>query len=263
MSKRFTDTNKFDDPWFCNLSKDAKLVWEFILAKCDNAGVWEPNFRIGTACLGEVDWDACLTELGDRIIVLTNGRWWAWKFVAFQYGQLSEACKPHQNVIRLLRQHGLLERLFELQSKGYPTEAKEYPKGIHTLQEKDKDKEEDKEEDKGLGSAEGKVAPQPPSEPEVEPVPKRDLTAEAQAIYDAYPRKVGKPEGLKAIRRQLSSHSLEFLFGCTRRYAIARAGQDQNFTPHPATWFNQQRFNDDPATWGLGAQRAATDFENF
>ena len=27
--------------------------------------------------------------------------------------------------------------------------------------------------------------------------------------------------------------------------------------PHPATWFNQERFNDDPATWVRGEMHAA------
>jgi hypothetical protein len=32
----------------------------------------------------------------------------------------------------------------------------------------------------------------------------------------------------------------------TLAYAQSRVGQDQQFTPHPATWFNQERFNDEP-----------------
>jgi uncharacterized protein YdaU (DUF1376 family) len=96
---------------------------------------------------------------------------------------------------------------------------------------------------------------------------KRDLESEAEEIFEAYPRKAGKPAALKAIRRQLASHSPEFLLECTRRYAIARVGQDSNFTPHPATWFSQQRFNDEPSTWskrgGAGVAGGATDFEEF
>ena len=154
MSKRFTDTNKFDDPWYCNLSNTAKLAWEYILAKCDNAGVWEPNYKLANACIEGVDWADVGKQFGDRIIVLNNGKWWAWKFVEFQCGELSPSCKPHQNVIRLLRQHGIYEQLLELQSKGYP-------KGMNTLQEKEQDKEqeEDKEKD-SLRDARGAKKPQ-------------------------------------------------------------------------------------------------------
>jgi hypothetical protein len=34
----------------------------------------------------------------------------------------------------------------------------------------------------------------------------------------------------------------------TKAYASARNG-DVAFVPNPSTWFHQERFNDDPATW--------------
>lgn len=72
-------------------------------------------------------------------------------------------------------------------------------------------------------------------------------------IYNAYPRKVGKPAALKAIRRAMEKEvkagkdmyiALDFLLEKTEEYAIQRAGEDAKFTPHPATWFNQERYND-------------------
>lgn len=70
-----------------------------------------------------------------------------------------------------------------------------------------------------------------------------------EKIYAEYPRKVGKPDALKAINRALATHGADLLLERTKAYADARAGQDHQFTPHPATWFNQERFNDDPETW--------------
>lgn len=107
MAKRFTDTNKFDDPWYCELSNEAKVAWEFILAKCDQSGVWEPNFRIAKAYVPGVDWDNVLHEFGDRILVLPDGKWWVKKFIKFQYGKLSKACKPHAPVFAALEKHGI------------------------------------------------------------------------------------------------------------------------------------------------------------
>jgi hypothetical protein len=71
----------------------------------------------------------------------------------------------------------------------------------------------------------------------------------ACSIYEAYPRKVGKPAALKAITRAVSKFGLELVLERTKAFSEARKGQDIQFTPHPATWFNQERFNDDPATW--------------
>lgn len=72
---------------------------------------------------------------------------------------------------------------------------------------------------------------------------------EAVAIYEAYPRKVGRPIALRAIQRALKTISFEHLYERTCFYAEMRKCEDPAFTPHPATWFNQARYNDDPSTW--------------
>lgn len=70
-----------------------------------------------------------------------------------------------------------------------------------------------------------------------------------ELIYQAYPKHVGKPVALKAIGRQLKNYTAEFLMAKTEAYAAAVKGCETQFIPHPSTWFNQERFNDDPSTW--------------
>ena len=77
-------------------------------------------------------------------------------------------------------------------------------------------------------------------------IPARQL---AESVYEAYPRKVGRPVALRAIARALTTTDHETLLKATVAYAEARRGQDQQFTPMPATWFNQQRYLDEPSTW--------------
>lgn len=89
---------------------------------------------------------------------------------------------------------------------------------------------------------------------------RRAVLAEAEEIYQAYPRKVGKPDALRAIAKALKKHSFDFLLEKVREYAGVRerSGEDPGFIPHPATWFNREQFNDDPSTWvrgGGGNQR--------
>lgn len=87
--------------------------------------------------------------------------------------------------------------------------------------------------------------------------PRRSATVVAESVYAEYPRKIGKPPALKAIEKALRSPpegvSLEdwpdMLRDITARYAQHRKGEDQTYTPHPATWFNEARYNDDPSTW--------------
>lgn len=131
MAKRFTDTNKWKDSWFQDLPIKYKLFWFYLLDECDNSGVWKPNIRLATFQIGEPFEEIELRRIfGDRIEVTEGGYWFIKKFIDYQYGELSEACKPHQQVIQLLKKHKI----------------KGYSKGIHTL--KDKDKEEDIDKDK-------------------------------------------------------------------------------------------------------------------
>lgn len=71
----------------------------------------------------------------------------------------------------------------------------------------------------------------------------------AAEIYEAYPKKVGKPKAMVAIGKAVKAFGAEVVLKATKAYALARSTEDPQFTPLPATWFNQHRFNDDPMTW--------------
>jgi len=92
-----------------------------------------------------------------------------------------------------------------------------------------------------------------------------------EAIYAAYPRKIGKQAALKAIARAASRISgrpdlgetpaMEWLRVRTLAYAGAVAkwpAGDERFIPHPATWFNRGSYDDDPATWVRVANQTAS-----
>ena len=67
-----------------------------------------------------------------------------------------------------------------------------------------------------------------------------------EAIYQAYPRKVGRGAALKAIEKALGKvKSPEWLLARVKQFASSSGGQAGQFTPHPATWFNQERWNDE------------------
>ncbi len=92
---------------------------------------------------------------------------------------------------------------------------------------------------------------EPPTrpDPKEKPPPKPPRGGESDPGFDAfwaaYPRKVGKPNGLKAWRTALKrGHDPDTITAAARRYAETRRGQDAKFTAHPATWLNDQRYND-------------------
>lgn len=87
------------------------------------------------------------------------------------------------------------------------------------------------------------------------------IDAAAAALYELYPKKVGKTAALKAIVKALKQPGapteLE-LQATVKAYrdAVAKWPHEARYTregndtvPHPATWFNQGRYADDPATW--------------
>ena len=140
MPKRFADTELWTKPWYRKLSPTEKCAFNYIAARCDNVGVWYPDFELANFIIGqEVDWDTLVKNCNGNIEILKNDKWFLSDFCDFQYGELSETCKPHQSYIKLLKKHELYERV-----------PKGYRKGIdtHKDKEKEKDKELEKEKDK-------------------------------------------------------------------------------------------------------------------
>lgn len=85
----------------------------------------------------------------------------------------------------------------------------------------------------------------------------------AEKIYCAYPRKVGKPKALLAITKALKTIKPSDLLKKTEAFAAMQNGADPQFIPHPATWFNQERFNDDPSTWKRSDSKPSLRRENI
>lgn len=132
MAKRFTDTSKWDDEWFMNLSPEKKMAYMYILDKCDSVGVWKANFKLANFQVGcDINWDSFLqNDLKDRVYKTNSGDWFLPDFIRFQYGELTEesTSKPIQSYIKQLKNHSLWIL---------------YTKGIDTLKEKEKEKEKD------------------------------------------------------------------------------------------------------------------------
>lgn len=73
--------------------------------------------------------------------------------------------------------------------------------------------------------------------------------AQADEIYKLYPRKVAKPAAIKSIEKALKGIAFVELKKRVAQLALMWDNADTSFMPHAATWFNQERFNDDPSTW--------------
>lgn len=66
-------------------------------------------------------------------------------------------------------------------------------------------------------------------------------------FWDAYPRKVAKPEAMKAFRRTKPTELVlaDMLAAIDRQGLPAKVAKGEaRYVPHPATWLNQERWKD-------------------
>jgi hypothetical protein len=89
------------------------------------------------------------------------------------------------------------------------------------------------------------------------------MNKRAEAIYQQYPRKVGKRSALKSIDNAIVrlfdgelagvkmtwEQAEEYLISRTRLFANSPAGQKGSYTPYPATFFNRGSYMDSPEEW--------------
>lgn len=92
-------------------------------------------------------------------------------------------------------------------------------------------------------------------------------------IYKCYPRKEGRGAAFKSIAAALERllkgqdspgdlfHSLDdaviYLTQRVKLFAGSPAGQAGEYTPHPATWFNQKRYLDDESNWSRRGEQTS------
>lgn len=109
MPKRFTASEKWDDPWFRRLSLEMKLFWIFLLDRCSSAGIWDADLDLAAFYLGTHPTMAEVKNTFDgRIVGLPDGKWFIPKYISFQYGQLSMTNPAHRGAIATLRKYNML-----------------------------------------------------------------------------------------------------------------------------------------------------------
>lgn len=89
MASRFTDTELWNEDWFCEMGGEYQLFCKYVFDKCDNAGVWKPNkidFEIKTNF--KVSLDSLFQKMNggaQRVLLLENGRWFLTGYILFQW----------------------------------------------------------------------------------------------------------------------------------------------------------------------------------
>jgi hypothetical protein len=112
MSKRFTQTEIWEEDWFLEMPKEYKLFWFYLKDQCNHAGIWKPNLKIFEAVNEvKIDLDKAFEYFNnnkERIQILNSGHWYIIDFFVFQYGDtFNIANRVHESIEDIYIQEGI------------------------------------------------------------------------------------------------------------------------------------------------------------
>ena len=136
MAKRFTDSEKWADPWFMDLPNKYKLFWLYLLDSCNHAGVWKVNFKVANFYIGEhLEPSEVKRVLSARVNIIDDTYWYIEKFITFQYGGIKND-NVGKSVQKILERHNLLGACEGLPSPLAGTKDKAKDKDMVKVKEK-------------------------------------------------------------------------------------------------------------------------------
>jgi hypothetical protein len=141
MAKRFSETKIWEDPWFQELSLEWRMVWFYLCAKCDEAGIWKINYPLAEFQLGfkpvwkdlekYINNGKNRVHINGNVIVLLQ-------FLEFQYGKaIFESKHGFHTKIR-----NMTQKYWDLYNKIPCGEGIQYPLG-RTKEEEEEEEEEE------------------------------------------------------------------------------------------------------------------------
>lgn len=156
MSKRFTSTEKWADPWFRKLSPKLKCLWDWLYTQCDIVGSVDPDFELASFQIGDEVSERDLKDFGNRIRRLPSGRYWIVKFIEFQYGELTPDCRAHRPILSLCDRLSIpyqenantLSIPYRENANRVSIPYQKNANGYQYPQEKEKEQEQEKEKEK-------------------------------------------------------------------------------------------------------------------
>lgn len=220
MAKRFTDTGKWKRPWYRALGLQAKVLWQFICDDCDHAGIWIADFDLVTFQVGfRVD-EALLTRLlGTKIVRLDQDKYFVPSFFEFQYADAKDGFKAKQSAVKRLKSLGLTEpdsdSLRDL-TNSYLT-VPDVSVDCHIISKGTSKSKSN------TGSAEGAAT-----------------AADYEAVYQQYPKKVGKSDGLDKLKKRCPLKSELDEFERAMHAYVAKCKANETFFKQFDTFVNSK-----------------------
>jgi hypothetical protein len=153
MAKRFTDTDKWKDEWYTDLPNDYKIIWQYLLDTCDNAGIYKRNVKLlNIMCNTNVSDTDILNAFKLRVTPISDEKWIINKFCVFQYGPdfLESKNKAVISVVNKLIENNLYQSSTNTLLIPYPSSINTlsipYQYSIDTPKEQEQEQEQVKEQ---------------------------------------------------------------------------------------------------------------------
>jgi hypothetical protein len=153
MAKRFTDTDKWKDEWYTDLPNDYKIIWQYLLDTCDNAGIYKRNIKLlNIMCNTNVSDTDVLNTFKLRVTPISDEKWIINKFCVFQYGPdfLESKNKAVISVVNKLIENNLYQSSTNTLLIPYPSSINTlsipYQYSIDTPKEQEQEQEQVKEQ---------------------------------------------------------------------------------------------------------------------
>lgn len=146
--KRFTDTLKWEKEWFLSLEIGDKLVWLYLLDSCNEAGLWNVNWRLCSMLTG-VELTGPSEEIEKQLIKTNHDKVYYLKgFMDFQYPDymLKKSPMIRKCVDKLMR-YGIVDP-DEYETAQSSNVMESVSRVVDRVQEQEQDKVKDKVKDK-------------------------------------------------------------------------------------------------------------------
>ncbi len=215
MAKRFTATEKWEDQWFRRLKPTHKLLWLYMLDRCDMAGVIEFDLELAEVFVGaKIDAGDFDVVFKNRVFKISESKAWIPKFIEFQYGCTVQELDPkkplHIGVLKSVTRYNLTAFFDFLK---YPIDT---PDGsIHTPQVKVEVGVEVKDKN-------------------IETISDKDF----EPVWKLYPNRQGKKEALRHFRATVkTADDLKRIHVALTNY-LKSERVSKGFIQNGSTWFN-------------------------
>lgn len=266
MAKRLIDTGLVSQNWYQNLDPKKKALYIHLLCSCDVAGVFEVNYRLMSAYIGDqISEQDLFGAFGKRVIPLTNhkDKGMLVDFVSFQCGgRINPNVKVHQSIIKRLHELGIsIQDLQKWCNHGLEFCGVE-PKKNATEEKQKPQEEKEYASTKELNNFNVEVEERKTRD-------QYDYHLAFDRFYSVYPRHDSKQAAFiklcKILKECKTDECRNALLERMINAVKKQRESDQwtkdggKFIPMPSTWLNQRRWEDE----GLVEEDPKTNLERY